>query len=287
MKKYQLILAGAAVLAFASCSKLNENPKFNPADSFAAFNKTSLSAAENAGKVQIPVTISSIEPIQTTVTYSIDTEKSTAIAGTYFNLVDPSAVLSFNGTDRTAYIELEIIPVEGFTGDKVVVIKLENANGIKLGAESVCNFTINDLDHPLSYILGEYTINDSGQTGTISIVKDADDITVVHFPDLMTATQTWLGPNYSFDIIGQVSGDVNDGTGVIVIPLPIDTGYTYSNGEKLQIYACDEESVYYSQPSITLTQTATGFSSGEFGLISYIRGAGYVQYWDPFTLTKK
>ena len=287
MKKYQLILAGAAVLAIASCSKLNENPKFNSADSYAAFDKTSIAATETAGKVSIPVTIASIEPIATTVTYSVDTEASTAKAGEHFNLVDPSAVLTFNGTDRTAYIELEIIPNQGvFTGDKVVVIKLENANGIKLGAENVCNFTINDLDHPLSDILGEYTLTDGSTTKTITIVKDASDLTVVHFPDIMSGVSSWLGSGYSFDVFGQVSGE--EGSRTIVIPLPVDTGYKYSNGESLMIYQGDANAVYFTGASVTLTQTsATTFSSGEFGLVGYIKGAGYVEWIDPFTLTKK
>jgi len=284
MKLYKnIILAGAALAVIASCSKMNPRPVFDPADSFAAFNKTSLSATEKAGKVQIPVTISSLEPIQTTVTYSVDTEKSTAVAGTHFNLVDPSAVLSFNGTDRTAYIELEIIPIEGvFTGDKVVVIKLENANGIKLGAESVCNFTINDLDHPLSDILGSYTVNGSA---TITFEKDATDVTLIHIYDIFPATQSFIGSSYKIDVVGQVSSDKS----TIVIPLPVDTGYTYSNGENFKIYACDAEYIYYEQASITLVKTDKGYVCEEYGLISYIKGAGGVgdYFVPPFTLIKK
>ena len=286
MKLYKTILAGAVILAAASCSKLNQSPVFSAEDSFAAFDKSAASATEEAGRVSIPVTIASIDPIATTVTYAVDTENSTAIEGTHFKLVDPSAVLTFSDNARTANIEIDLLPIrgeDGYTGDKVIVINLISSNGVKIGSNKVCRFTINDLDHPLSAILGEYTISDGGQTGTITIDKDPDDITVVHFPDIMTSTATWLGPNYPFDIIGQVSADLK----TIVIPLPIDTGYTYSNGENLQIYACDEESVYYDMASITLTATENGFSSGDYGLISYIKGAGYVQYWDPFTLTKK
>ena len=286
MKLYKTILAGAVIIAAASCSKLNENPVFSAADSFAAFDKTAISATEEAGRVSIPVTIASIDPITTTVTYSVDKENSTAIEGTHFNLVDPSAVLSFANEARTAYIDIDILPIrgdDGYTGDKVIVINLVSSNGVKIGSNNECRFTINDLDHPLSAILGEYTMSDGGQSATITIEKDPDDVTVVHFPDLMTKTVTWLGSDYPFDIIGQVSADKT----TIVIPLPIDTGYTYSNGENLQIYACDEDYVYYDQSSITLTATPTGFSSGDYGLIAYIKGAGYVQYWDPFTLTKK
>lgn len=284
MKKYQIILASVAAILAVSCDKLNENPRFNPADSFAAFDKAAMAATEEAGVVSIPVTIASIDPVTTTVTYAVDTENSTAVEGTHFTLVDPSAVLSFASGARTANIEVKLLPIRGdsgYTGDKVIVLKLTGSNDVKIGANNVCNFTINDLDHPLSAILGEYTLNGAK---TVTIEKDAKDVSVVHFPDLMSGTATWLGSDYPFDVIGQVSKDMS----TIVIPLPIDTGYTYSNGQKLQIYACDAESVYYDVASITLTRTATGYVCEEYGLISYIKGAGYVEYYDPpFTLVKK
>lgn len=286
MKKYQIILASAVAILAVSCKGLNEAPKFNPADSFAAFDKTTMAATEEAGRVSIPVTIASIDPIATTVTYAVDTENSTAVEGTHFKLVDPSAVLTFANDARTAYIELDVLPIRGdagYTGDKVIVLQLTGSNDVNLGSSSVCKFTINDLDHPLSAILGEYTLNDGSVTKTITIEKDAKDVTVVHFPDIMSGVSTWLGPEYSFDIVGQVSKDMS----TIVIPLPVDTGYKYSNGESLMIYQGNASSVFYTGSSVTLTATATGFSSGEFGLVGYIKNAGYVEWIDPFTITKK
>lgn len=286
MKKYQIILASAVAILAVSCKGLNEAPMFNPADSFAAFDKTTMAATEEAGRVSIPVTIASIDPIATTVTYAVDTENSTAVEGTHFKLVDPSAVLTFANDARTAYIELDVLPIRGdagYTGDKVIVLQLTGSNDVNLGSSSVCKFTINDLDHPLSAILGEYTLNDGSVTKTITIEKDAKDVTVVHFPDIMSGVSTWLGPEYSFDIVGQVSKDMS----TIVIPLPVDTGYKYSNGESLMIYQGNASSVFYTGSSVTLTATATGFSSGEFGLVGYIKGAGYVEWIDPFTITKK
>ena len=286
MKKYQIILASVVAILAVSCKGLNDAPKFNPADSFAAFDKTTMAATEEAGRVSIPVTIASIDPIATTVTYAIDTENSTAIEGTHFNLVDPSAVLSFSNDARTANIELDILPIRGeagYTGDKVIVINLTGSNDVNMGANNVCKFTINDLDHPLSAILGEYTLTDGSTTKTITIEKDPKDVTVVHFPDIMSGVSTWLGPNYSFDVIGQVSKDMS----TIVIPLPVDTGYKYSNGESLMIYQGDASKVYYTGSSVTLTATETGFASGEYGLVGYIKNAGWVEWIDPFTLTKK
>ena len=273
MKLYRIILTGAAILAFVACSKLNESPVFKAEDAFASFDKTSMAAREDAGRVFIPVTIASVDPVSTTVTYTIDTENSTAVAGVNFNLVDPSAVLTFNGKDRTANIELDIINIEGvFTGDKVVYIKLQNANGLKLGSENVCKVTINDLDHPLSDILGEYMVNGEA---TVTFEKDATDVTVIHMYDFFMGTQNWCGK--PLDFVCQVSKDKN----TIVISLPVDTGYTYSNGQKLQVYACDANSVFFDISSITLTRTATGYACEDYGLISYIKGAGYVEYYDP------
>lgn len=289
MKLYKtIILASATLIAVASCGKLNQRPVFNPADSFAAFDKASMSATEEAGVVKIPVTIASIDPIATTVTYSVDVENSTAVEGTHFNLVDPSAVLSFANDARTAYIELEIIPVrgeKGYTGDKVIYLELTGSNDINMGSNKVCKFTINDLDHPLSAILGDYTITDGSNSGTLTIVKDPTDVTVVHFENMIPGLQAWLTSAYSFDIIGQVSKDLK----TIVIPLPIDTGYKYSNGQPLKIFACDAARIYPDQASITLTATETGFSSGEYGIFGYIvsTGANSNWGWDPFTLIKK
>lgn len=286
MKLYKtIILASATLIAVASCGKLNQRPVFNPADSFAAFDKASMSATEEAGVVKIPVTIASIDPIATTVTYSVDVENSTAVEGTHFNLVDPSAVLSFANDARTAYIELEIIPVRGeagYTGDKVIYLELTGSNDVNMGSNKVCKFTINDLDHPLSAILGEYVVNGSA---TITLEKDPTDVSVIHVYDIFPATQSFIGSEGKVHLIGQVSKDLS----TIVIPLPADTGYTYSNGNNFMIYALDGEYVLFDVASITLVKTPTGYVCEDYGLIAYIKGAGGVgdYFMPPFTLVKK
>ncbi len=283
MKLNRIIIAGVALVLAAS----NELPKFAATDAFAAFNKSAMSASEDAGRVQIPVSIGALEAIATTVTYEIDTA-STAQAGVHFNLVDPSAVLTFADGALTAYIELDLIPIhgeDGYTGDKKVIINLLSSNDVKIGGERVCEFTINDQDHPLAAILGKYTITDGTVTETTEIVKDPKDVTVVHFPDMFPGLRAWLGNSGSIDVVGQVSKDLS----TITIALPIDSGYKYSNGQPLKIFACDAENIYYDVSSITLTRTETGFSSGEYGMWGYIVSTGANSNWgyDPFTLTKQ
>lgn len=283
MKLYKtIILAGAALVVAASCGKLNQMPVFNDADAFASFDKAKVSAAETAGVVRIPVTIASVNPIETDVVYSIDAQnpKCTAVENVDFELVDNSAVLHYADGARTAYVEINILPHTGnYTGDKSVIIKLDSSADVNLGFEKTCELVINDLDHPLANILGEYTL---AGYGTISFEKDPDDVSVIHIVDIFTASQNWCGK--TIDMIGQVSADLS----TIVIPLPIDFGVTYSNGEPFRIYACDAEKVYMDISSITLEKTDTGYSNEQYGLVSYIKGAGYYEWIDPpFALVKK
>ncbi len=286
MKKNILFIAAAAILVAASCSKLNTYPEFSASDSFAAFDKTTISASEDAGRVSIAVTIGSLDPVNTTVTYEVDTENSTAKAGVHFNLVDPSAVLTFADGARTAYIEVDLLPIhgdDGYTGDKVIVFNLLTSNDVKIGSNRVCSFTINDQDHPLAAILGDYTLLDiKGNSWTVTIEKDPDDITVVHVPQFVPKAQTWLGTDGDLAAVGQVSKDLK----TIVFALPIDSGYTYSNGENAKLYALDDEGYVQDEvSSLTLTATDTGFAS-DYGLIGYIMNAGNIGYCWRFTLTK-
>lgn len=285
MKLYKtIILAGAALVVAASCGKLNQMPVFNDADAFASFDKDRISVSEDVGVARIPVTVASLNPMDISVVYSVDAanEKCTAVAGTNFELVDPTGVLSFADGARTAYIEIRILPIHGaagYTGDKSIIIKLDSAGDINLGHEKTCEIVINDQDHPLSSILGAYSANGYG---VITLEKDPTDVTIVHCRDIFTISQNWCGK--PIDVVGQVSSDLSK----IVIPLPVDFGYTYSNGENLKVYAADAQIAYLDVSSITLEKTETGYKCEEYSLITYIKGAGYLEWPDPpFILVKQ
>lgn len=293
MKLYKtIILAGAALVVAASCGKIDHAKDYvwTDADNFAAFNSVKVPVSEDIGVAKIPVTIASTNPVNTTVTYSVDKEnpKCTAVEGTDYALVDPFAQLVFEEGAREAFIEINIYPIHGaagYTGDKSIILKLDAADGINLGFERVCEVVISDQDHPLAPILGAYNITDAdGTTGVIHIEKDPDDVTIVHFPDICYGLMAWYGDFTTPDIIGQVSADMK----TIVIPLPVDTGYTYQ-GVPIVVYACDLNNIYYDMSSITLTATDNGFSSGDYGIFGYIKGVGCNSDWgyDPFVLVKQ
>ena len=185
MKKYYhilTILAGAALMAM-SCSKLNTTPVFSPDDSFAALTITSASINEDKGQVIIPVQIASIDPVKTSVSYKI--VDGTAVAGTDYEDTNTSAVLTFDGKQRSADIVINIKNRAGdYTGDLDFSVELIAASGLKLSKETVCKVTIIDLDHPLAKILGTYEVSCTEHWAgpskyTMHLLKDPKDVNTV------------------------------------------------------------------------------------------------------------
>lgn len=172
----RLLTAVVAISALAACNP-NKPQVFSEKDSFASFDKTSMTVSEAAGTIRIPVTVASISPIKTAVTYSIVKEGTTAKEGKNFALVDKGAVLNFDGTERTKYVEVKIIDIPKlFTGDCVFIVQLDNATGINLGDSKKCIVTIADEDHPLGELFGKYnavanTVDNDGPWNTAEIAK--------------------------------------------------------------------------------------------------------------------
>lgn len=181
---FRTILGTAALLAAFSCSNLNDFPVFDPAESFAAFEKSNYMINEDYGQLIIPVTIASIDPVNTTVSYRIN--DGTAKAGVNVKDTNSSAVLTFADGARTQNIVLDIISLEGeYTGDLDFSVELLSATGLKLSSENVCNVIIADLDHPLAAILGTYVATSQNYAGAditweLTLTKDEKDVTVVH-----------------------------------------------------------------------------------------------------------
>jgi hypothetical protein len=177
---FNVIFIGAFLLT--SC-ELNEIPEFSDADAFASFTKTSMAISEQGGTLNIPVTVASIEGLSTTVTYQIT--DGTASNGTNFTPADGSGTLSFDANNRTSNIVININDLAGvYTGDLKFTVELVNSPDVSIGADNVCEVTINDEDHPLAAILGNYTASgtsyfDGPDQWTMTFLKDPDDESVV------------------------------------------------------------------------------------------------------------
>lgn len=204
-----LIMGTAALSAVVSCD-LNSLPEFNDADSFAAFDMTSISVNEDAGTVTIPVTIASLEPKKAMVTY--EAVDGTAVEGTNYTLADESAVLSFDGTVRTQNIVINIKNIEGYTGNRTFTVNLVSAGSLNLGYESSCTVRIVDLDHPLASILGSYaaTATDDGlgsQAWTLTLSADEEDTKMVWIDYITPFAVSY--PSMDFRVYGNVSEDLS------------------------------------------------------------------------------
>ncbi|SKC63386.1 Calx-beta domain-containing protein [Bacteroidales bacterium WCE2004] len=307
---YSVVALLCGLLTFASC-ELNKNPEFNEADAFAEFEKTALAFDETAGEISVPVTVASLNGRNVTVSYgAVD---GTAKEGVNYDLVDGSGVLTFTPETRTQYIKVkvydpDVVYADGarvsgrYTGDLKFKLEFKSTGDVKASMESSCTVTIQDTDHPLSNILGNWTFTGVDHGEVVSwpceLKKDADDDHVVWFYDIAHyARARFDGWNASY--YGVVSEDLT----TITVPLGQESEYKYSNGESILLLAVDagfEDLFDSGSVTATIEYDADGKVTGltfdldstpagkGAGLIGYIPGAGIVNYiYGPFTGEKK
>lgn len=276
MKRINTIFALAAGIAmFASCD-INKTPVWSDDNAFAAFDKTAVSVKEDVGSVKIPVTIASIDPVEVAVTYAaVDTLG--AASGVNFKLTNESGVLAFDGEQRTAYIEIEIIDQPGvYTGDIKFAIDLTGAGDLNLGSNKTCVVTITDNDHPLASILGTYTGVDEtrGTTWELEVRKDPNDTKTVWFYNICCFGSDWAGDDIMY------YGTVDIEAGTITIPLGQDSEYVYSNGNAVTLCNLDINQEYINDTGsyvITIKEDGQRLEfQKDYGLCAYIFDAGAI-----------
>lgn len=231
MKKlilYSTLVAAGLITAF-SCD-LNTYPVFDDNDAFVAFESTSYSFAEPTDEgstiqVNIPVTLASVAGLSASVPYTV--ENGTAVLGEDFELADPNKTLSFDASNRTRNITINLLStyVGSYTGNKSFTIKLGESD-VNLGAENTCTVTITDSDHPLTDILYTYGMSgESLEAGPIvwdlTFDKDPSDVTIVWIRSGVVAAVDLAGfygtvtssdgvPSSISFVLGQTSSDNED-----------------------------------------------------------------------------
>lgn len=311
MKRIITYFSIVALAAFAASCNLNDNPVFNDDDAFVAFDSPSASCNETDGEISIPVTLASVQGIATTISY--EAVDGSAKAGTNFDLVDGTGTLTFSAENRTQYIKVKIYDPEvtytdegereggRYTGDLKFTLKFKSTGSVNASADNSCTITINDLDHPLSAILGDWTFSavcrGADASWPCELRKDPDDDHLVWFYDLVYLSRSgWDGWDTSY--YGIVSEDLT----TITIPLGQESEYTYSNGQPVVLYSVDADFEYIydsGNVSATIVYDAAGHATGLVfdldgtsagegaGLIAYIPDAGTINYiYPPFTATK-
>lgn len=213
MKKittYLSIIAAGALL-LASCS-LNDTPEFNDAEAFVAFDKVSISVAEDttvaSALLRVPVRLTSLGGLTSTVTFQFFDGHADrgALDGRDYEFAGGNSVLTFSADAPVQYIEIDILSHAGvFTGDRSFGIKLTGSGSVKMGAADSVAITILDLDHPLAFILGNYvatgTSNYNGPSQwATELAKDSADVTKVWISDIAYA---WGEPVPVYGIVNE------------------------------------------------------------------------------------
>lgn len=267
------IMAGAAlVTAFASC-ELNDFPTFDEADSFVAIDKTAIIVDETVGQVIIPVTIASIDPVKTAVTYEV--VDSTAKPNKHYK-ADEYCILTFDGTARTQNIVIDIIDSVGvYTGDLIFSVNLlSGGKTINLGANSTCIVKISDVDHPLASILGEYSCIAKDKANgdvswTMTMSKDPADVKVVWIDYICPLAAN--NPTMKFSVYGNVSDDMT----TISIPCgqkpgalyDVDDPFTFIWFDYADGYQVEESGnvvMKSEKPGVWTTEDGMGFCSNDY-----------------------
>lgn len=268
---FSIVLMGSLV---ASCN-LNDMPTFNDSDAFAAFKTSSMSITEDGGTLNIPVSVTSLGGVATTVSYEF--VNGSAKQGVDFEDASGSGTISFGAGETLKNIAVKIINHPGvFTGDLKFSVKFKSAGDVKMGANNTCAVTINDLDHPLSAILGSYTAKGTSYFNgpveeEMTFIKDGTDVTKVWIDNLF-CNSGWSGSDTMF------YGIVNDELTLITIPLGQETEYIRSStGKPCLLLGCDDELNTYDSGNITVAIKEGGkrLEFLDLGPCLYLQDEGY------------
>lgn len=206
-KNTTIVLAALAAVALASCN--NDQPEFNDKDAFVSFTDTKASIGENKATLEIPVQLSSLKGKEGSVDFEITADKTApAVEGTNYTVANATRTLTFTKESNVQNIKLNIVDLAGtFTGDLRLNIKLKNAQGVNLGAESSFDVTIVDLDHPLASMLGTFRASgesnfNGATTWNVEIKKDDSDVNKVWIYNILPA-----GTSDKYPVYGTVNED--------------------------------------------------------------------------------
>lgn len=286
MKTYIKLLACLSFAA-ALCS-CNEKATYTTYP-FIRFEDSSYPINENAGTVKIPVYAYNktrndvvIPRAQggpenaTFVVYDGSAKKDVD-----FTVSPANGVLSFD-EDGVAYIELTIDNKSGvYTGNLNFSIELTGAgDGYTLAGSSVCSttITINDLDHPLAEILGEYDVVTyyfySGSIYTAEYVMELvpvdGDVHSVACTGINKMASDFNDEKGSFNVIGAVSEDMK----TITFP-PQSVKFSTGNGE-MWLYSTDYVNSAGTSTGYYAYDEDIVYTSTEDGIFTSGQGAGFI-----------
>lgn len=217
-----ILFSLAGVILFSACDDMNDPEMFSPENSFIAFTSTSAVVSEVNSVINIPVKVSALKgapAVSVTFDFSTDSLENVAIEGEDFVLLNPSKTLLVDDGFGFDTIRIQTIDNDLFTGNKKVNIKLvSNSLDYDFGADNILTLTINDDDHPLGWMLGDYNVavtqTANGNTSfTASIVAVEGETSIVKIYGLSgvtygaPATPPTSADAFDYALLGTVSED--------------------------------------------------------------------------------
>lgn len=201
-----IIAVFAIASVFAACSRKIEYQTVP----YVSVDHTSYTVEENVGEISIPVNVYNTNGQEVTV--AVKTLDNTAVIGTDYEIVSPaSGILTFSGDKTTEVVKVAVKSHEGvYTGNMRFGIQINcTTEGVVNGGYTQSVVTIKDLDHPLSSILGAYTVTAAGPgieaPFTMTLTPDEEDVTVVWADVVCPFVIDY--PSYNWDVYGVVSDD--------------------------------------------------------------------------------
>lgn len=286
---YKYIVLGlVGSLLAASCDVndfkfLNQEPEFDDANAFVAFDKAAFSINEDSQDVlRIPVTLASVAGLEETVSFKVEEpEVKGAKAGVNYELLTTSGVLSFDKEHRTRYIEFKVMPDGMYTGDLKFKVLLNEGATVGTGAANTCTVTVCDIDHPLSALLGSYTVSAVSYYGgpftyQMEIRKDAEDDHKVWFFNIF-GVSGWADDDTMY------YGNVNDDLTSINLPFGQKAEFKYQDTYDVLLLGLDDNGGYETgSMDIAIEKDADGNVTGldfgdEWGIGVYIDENGYLE----------
>jgi len=176
-------------------------PVFDDKDAFVAFRSSTMSIGEDKGEIDIPVLLTSLSGLGTTVNFEFVTDGATAVEGTNFTVLNSTRTLTFTKDSATQYIRLGLLDNTTFNGDVKIQIKLSSPVGVNLGDSKATALTITDNEHPLLFILGTLTATgnsyfNGAEEWTVTIAKDDKDLTKVWISNFVNGGSSAASPIY-------------------------------------------------------------------------------------------
>ncbi len=156
MKRNILIFAALALTLLLSVS-CNREYKYEPT-TYATLYTTSFSFDETVGEVKVPVLLNN--PTGKEVQIAIKLIPDSAEKDIDYELTSPeNGILKFSGDTDSLAVVIGINSFEGtFTGGKSFSMEISSlTDGVSVGNISTAKFSIKDLDHPLTFLMGTWT----------------------------------------------------------------------------------------------------------------------------------